>query len=111
PVAAGQLGRLLDELRTGPLKARIQAADALVGMGELAEPALRQALAGKPDAQLREQLESILRQMQERGPPPQLRRDLRAVEVLERIGTAEARLVLRLVARRAPAPPPTRPGR
>ena len=68
-------------------------------MEELAAPILRAILVGQPSAELRRRVEELLRKLD--GPMLASRRlrDLRAVELLERIGTAEARQVLERTAK------------
>jgi hypothetical protein len=73
----------------------------LEGLGELAEPALRQALAGDPPLDLRQRLERLLALAAKPSPAGQLR-PLRAVEVLELIGSPAARQVVEALARGAP---------
>src|SRR5262249_25028215 len=69
---------------------------------EAHEPALRQALTGQHSPEARRRLEHILRTRREaRFSSCQLQL-LRAVEVLENIGTSEAREVLEGLAKGAP---------
>ncbi len=70
---------------------------ALAGMGPLAEPALRQALKANLSLEARRRLEPLLQYRRMYGNPATLRR-LRAIGVLERIGTAKAREVLQTLA-------------
>jgi RNA polymerase sigma factor (sigma-70 family) len=95
---AKRLARLLANLQSDRFEERRQAEAELEELGERAEPALRQALAGDPPLDLRKRLERLLDNL---GGPVhragQLR-DLRAVEVLELIGTSEARQVLQTLA-------------
>src|SRR5262249_24321843 len=79
---------------------RATAEKELLHLGDLAAPALEQALAGKPSLELRRRAELILASLKEGAVNnPALLRSLRAVEVLERIGNAEARQVLTLLAK------------
>ena len=68
--------------------------------GKAAGPALQEALAGQPSEEVQRQSKRLLANM--RGPPaktsPTLR-VLRAIEVLEHIGTPEAQAVLQSLAR------------
>jgi hypothetical protein len=59
---------------------------------DVAEPALRRALAGRPSLEVRQRLEKLLDQLAH--PSPDVLRALRAIEVLESVGTAEAKAVL-----------------
>jgi len=68
--------------------------------GLLAAPAVRQAMAGAPLAEVRKRLEELLPKV--RGlRPGEVLRGLRAVEVLEHIASAEAQKVLEMVANEA----------
>jgi WD40 repeat protein len=70
--------------------------------GTQVEPALRQTLADKPALEVRRRIEDLLRNRL-RTPSAQTLRILRAVAILERIGSAEARQVLQSLARGASA--------
>jgi WD40 repeat protein len=102
PVAApapAKVAELLANLDNKQLAVRQQAAGELEQLGELIEPALRQALADQPSLERQKRLE----QLQERlvsgtALAVEQLQGLRAVEVLERVGTAEAQDVLRLLA-------------
>jgi WD40 repeat protein len=105
PAAApepSRLARLIADLESGSFERRRQARAELQGLGELAEPALRRALLEGPPLGVRQRLERLLK-LHGQAPPPAKRRELRAVEVLEMIGGAEARRVLRNLAEGAPS--------
>jgi WD40 repeat protein len=91
-----RLVRLLANLQSDRFELRRQAESELAGLGELAEPALRQALAEDPPADLRQRLERLREKLS--VPTPGLLRDLRAVELLELIGSSEARQLLEVLA-------------
>jgi hypothetical protein len=78
---------------------RDRAARELEQLGERAEPALRQALAGKPSAEVRRRVQQLLERLANLS--PERLRLVRAVEALEHAGTLEARQVLRTLARGA----------
>jgi hypothetical protein len=81
---------------------RTQAARSLSEMGDLAAPLLKELLAGKPSAEQRRQAESLLKTLDEQNPTsPVVLRSLRGIEVLEVIGTPEARAVLGALAKGA----------
>jgi WD40 repeat protein len=104
PAAASEAGRmavLIAELGSDRFEVRRRAHAELHGLGELAEPALRKALADDPPLGVRQRLERLLN-VPGKAPPPARLRELRAVEVLELIGSVEARRVLRSLAEGAP---------
>lgn len=70
-------------------------------MGESAQVLLRKALANKPSAEARRRLEALLTRMPKPLPTGETLRQLRAPEVLELIGTPEARRVLQTLAQGA----------
>jgi hypothetical protein len=68
-------------------------------LGEAVAPALREVLAGEPSAETRRRAQSLLEKLAGRNHLSSDRlRSLRAIEVLEKIGTPEARQVLKTVA-------------
>ncbi len=71
----------------------------LLAAGADAADALRKALANDPSTEARRRIESLLNRLDKGGDPEHLRA-LRAIEVLERIGTPQARDVLRQLARK-----------
>jgi hypothetical protein len=106
-----QVARLLADLDSEEFRVRSQAAKELEKMGEAAEPALRQALKDKPSVEVRRRIEQLLEELEPAHPEgvsPRLLRWMRAVEVLEWIGTPAAQELLeKLVA----APPREEVGR
>jgi hypothetical protein len=100
---ARRIARLVADLDSAAFAARQRAARELEKLGELAEPALRQALDGRPSAEVRRQAERLLANLGGPVQSPEVLRGLRAVEMLEHIGTAEARRELERLAREAPA--------
>ena len=80
---------------------RERATRELEKLGELAEPALRSALNRQPSLETRQRLESLLQKLDPIRDPESLR-SLRAIEVLEHIGSAEAQTLLQQLARGAP---------
>jgi WD40 repeat protein len=91
---AERLARLLMDLHSDRFEVRRQAESDLEGLGELAEAALRQALADGPPLDLRKRLERLLENLSVPVHRAGQLRDLRAVELLELIGSAEARQML-----------------
>jgi RNA polymerase sigma factor (sigma-70 family) len=104
-----RVAQLLADLGSDDFESRRQAESELQGMGELAEPALRQALADDPPLALRKRLERLLEKQSVRA-VGQLR-ELRAVELLECIGSANARQLLQALAGGAPGARLTREAR
>ncbi|HJZ56606.1 MAG TPA: sigma-70 family RNA polymerase sigma factor [Gemmataceae bacterium] len=73
----------------------------LAALGEDIEPELRRALAGEPSAEVARRIERLLSAALD-TPPPERRRELRAVWALELMGTPGARQVLDGLARGDP---------
>jgi uncharacterized membrane protein YphA (DoxX/SURF4 family) len=101
PADPRRVARLIAGLDSEEFTSRESAARELEGLGELAEPALRKALAGRPTLEVRRRVERLLDRLVV-PPSGDALRALRAVEVLEMVGTEEARRVLREAARGAP---------
>ena len=97
PVAAvdpKRVDTLLADLDSEQFSVRDAAARELKGMGEQIEPTLRRVLESKPSLEVRNRIQTIQDAL--RGVPPHhTLRTLRAIWVLERIGTPEARDLLR----------------
>jgi RNA polymerase sigma factor (sigma-70 family) len=110
PPDARRIARLVSELDHDRFEVREKAAEALRGLGDVAEPELRRVLAGKPSAEVRRRAAALLEQLQPAGSTEQLGR-LRAIEVLEHIGTPETRRLLERLARGAPEARLTREAR
>ena len=77
---------------------RDEAEAGLQRFADLAAPALRQALKEKPNAEVRRRLARLVEQLDQGRTPEQLR-SLRAIELLERNGSLEARRVLEELAK------------
>jgi hypothetical protein len=97
-----RLRRLLADLDSNTFAVREKAEAALAELGDLAEPALRQALGDKPTLELRRRVEKLLERLQGPVTRPEVLRGLRAVAVLEGIGTPAARRLLEELAAGAP---------
>ncbi|HEY7312524.1 MAG TPA: sigma-70 family RNA polymerase sigma factor [Gemmataceae bacterium] len=102
-----QLHRLISDLDSGKFAVREAASRELEQRGAEAEPALRRALADRPSLETRRRLEPLLTAAHMLRSPEAIAQ-VRAVQVLERIGTAEARQVLEKLATGAPAARQTR---
>jgi WD40 repeat protein len=101
PADPKRVARLIADLDSDDFAERQQAAQELAKLHELAAPALRRALDGKGTLELRRRVEQLLDASMKEVPPEQLG-PLRAVEVLEHAGTAEARRLLQVLAKGAP---------
>jgi hypothetical protein len=88
-----RLQALIARLDDQNFSQREAAARDLETLGELAASALRDAFKASTLEQ-RRRIEHLLARLEVPAPIPQYLRELRAIEVLERIGSAEARQVL-----------------
>jgi WD40 repeat protein len=95
--------RLLADLNSDTFAVRQSAAKELFALGQRIEPALRQALKGTPTEEMRRRIQILLDRFFRELPSGESLRSLRAVDVLERIATVDARQVLEELARGAPA--------
>jgi RNA polymerase sigma factor (sigma-70 family) len=98
---ARRVARLLMELDSEEFAARDRAARALEKIGEVALPALRQVLAGKPSLEMRRRVELLVDKVE--ALDGERLRAIRAVEALERIASHEAQKVLQGLAQGATA--------
>src|SRR5262249_5047278 len=95
PVDTERINRLIKSLDDDGLEVREKATAELKKFGEQAEAALRKALAAGPSAEVRLRLESLLEKLGDPSSSAQRLHALRAVEVLDFIGTPEAQEVLK----------------
>jgi hypothetical protein len=95
---AQRVARLVRDLGSESFTEREQASADLEGLGEEAVEALREALGEKPSLEVRRRAEELLDRLKGKGPSRERLRVLRAVQVLEWIGTPEARRALEAVA-------------
>jgi WD40 repeat protein len=99
---AGQVERLVADLDSDRYAVREKARQELRQFGEQAVPALRQALEGRPSAEVARQAKELLTELTGPVTDPERLRQVRAVEVLERLGTPAARAVLEALAKGGP---------
>jgi RNA polymerase sigma factor (sigma-70 family) len=101
-VEAPRLTALLRELDSEDFQTRSRATAELERLGERAEPAVRKALGGRPALETRRRLEGLMEKI--RGPirDPSTLQAIRAVQVLEQVGTPDAQKVLEALARGVP---------
>lgn len=101
PVAAvdgRRLEALVKDLDSARFEVRDRATKDLAEIGAAAEWPLRQAIAANPSLEVRRRAEQLLQRLD----GPEKLRQARAVEVLERIGNADARKLLETLANGAP---------
>jgi hypothetical protein len=100
PADPQRVRQLIADLDSDEFARREASSHELEALGDKVRPALRRALEGKPNLEQRKRLEALLaapRTIRQ----PELLRQVRAVQVLEMIGSEEARHVLRSVAKGA----------
>jgi hypothetical protein len=90
-----QLARLIADLDSDRFKVRSRASAELHRLGEQAEPALRKVLASQPSAEVRRRVQTLLDES--RTVSDEELHVLRALEVLEQIGTPGSRHVLEVL--------------
>src|SRR5262249_56085983 len=88
---AARIARLLADLDSEEFARRQQAERELSQLDELVEPELRKAAAESTSPEVRRRAEALLSRLDASPPPPATIQTLRAIEVLERLGTKEAR--------------------
>ncbi len=101
-VQTEQIARWVRDLDNDAFAERERASAALAELGEEAAEALRAVLEGKPSLEVRRRAEALLNRLKDKGPSPERLRGLRAVQVLEWIGTPAARRALEAVAAGVP---------
>jgi WD40 repeat protein len=89
-----EIERSIHELDAEEFDAREQAAASLQKRNDLAEPALRRALAAAPSAEAKRRIRELLDRFDSAASALEGARAVRLVEVLEEIGSAEARELL-----------------
>jgi hypothetical protein len=90
--------QLIDDLDSDHFETRQSATAELEQLDTLAQEQLRKALGSSPSPEARRRLEGLLQKLEETVPSAEVRRSLRAVELLERLGTPDARQVLTALA-------------
>jgi WD40 repeat protein len=97
-VAAGRISRLIADLDDDDFDVRARATAALHELGDVTEPALRKAVRESASEEVRRRAEDLLSKVAPPVPPAEQLRLLRALAVLEEVGTAEARRLLQSLA-------------
>jgi HEAT repeat protein len=97
-----RLAQWLADLSHDHYPVRTRAMQALAQLGEMAEPALKDALKRNPQYEARRRMERLLQQLAGPVTAPERLQLLRGVELLERIGTREAQRLLTELAKGTP---------
>jgi RNA polymerase sigma factor (sigma-70 family) len=108
PMDAAIVRQLLADLGSDTFAVRQRASQELKARGEMVEMPIRQFLAGKPSPEARKRADQLLDAILRAPASPERLRQLRAIEVLEKIGSEGAREVLRQLAKGPPEAPLTR---
>ncbi|MGH7226177.1 MAG: WD40 repeat domain-containing protein, partial [Gemmataceae bacterium] len=105
PVDVRAIAHFVADLDSDQFATREKATEQLEKLGELAEPALRDALRGKPPLETRQRIDRLLENLaaQRDNPSPERLRMLRVLEALEYMDTPAARRALEELAKGAPA--------
>jgi hypothetical protein len=98
---------LLADLDSNAFETRETASRELTRLGERAETAMRRALKNRPSLEARRRIEDLLNKLEPRSPTRETLQALRAIEVLEHIGTLAARRCLEALAKGAMDAPQT----
>jgi WD40 repeat protein len=108
PAPGRRLSRALEDLDSDDFEVREKASDELAEMGEAIRPALQRAAEKSPSAEVRQRAAFLLNRLGGRAFVAEGLRRSRAVEALERMGTPEARDLLKELAGGADGAPLTR---
>jgi hypothetical protein len=103
--------RLLTDLDSEAFTTREKAEQELESFGEAVVPDLNKALGNTDSQEVSRRVKKLLEAIAQKPITQDRVRELRAVEVLEQIGTAEARLVLEILAEGIPTSQLTREAR
>jgi hypothetical protein len=98
PAEPQRVARLIADLDNERFATREEASRELEALGESVGPALHKAVGGRPSPEMRQRAEELLGKLDQPTASPERLRVLRAIEVLEHVGTAEARRILERVA-------------
>jgi RNA polymerase sigma factor (sigma-70 family) len=90
--------RWIVELDDNQFAVREQAKEKLEELGEQAAPAVRKALADNPSLEVRQRLEQLLNRVDQERIPAGLLRGIRAIEILEYLGTPDTAKLLEMLA-------------
>ena len=93
-----RIKELIKKLGDDSFDVREKASKELARFGPSIRPVLLEALKADPGAETRRRLEELLAGLADRSTPPEMVRPVRALEVLETLGSREARQLLRALA-------------
>jgi RNA polymerase sigma factor (sigma-70 family) len=108
PLDAAKIRRLFTDLSNESFAVRRRALQELQALGGMAELPLRRFLASDPSLEARTRAEQILSAIMRAPLSSERLKQLRAVEVLEKIGSGEARAIIQRLSKGAPEAPLTR---
>jgi hypothetical protein len=101
PVDQKRLGQRIADLDAGAFETRATASRELIRLGERAEVALRRELTNRPTLEVRRRIDDILSKLEPGPLPPERLQTLRAIEVLEHVGTPAMRRCLEALSKGA----------
>jgi hypothetical protein len=93
-----QFARWIADLEDDDFEVRQSASEELAKVGSAAEESMRRAMAANPPPETKRRLEALMDKLKTRVLSPEDRRASRALEILERIATPEARQLLEALA-------------
>lgn len=102
PTDTERIARLVADLESERFEVRKLASQSLERLGQLAETALRKRLADSPPLEVQQRVEQLLEKLAGPITDPDTLRAHRGLEILEHIGSAEAKALLQTLARGAP---------
>src|SRR5207244_4223788 len=97
-----RIKQLIGDLGSDSYSIRAKGFRELEKIGELTEPALREVLKGQPSVDLSRRIELLLQKIDHPHLTPVELQKLRALEVLEQIGTTRAKALLQKLGKGAP---------
>jgi WD40 repeat protein len=106
-IDAGKIDKFIADLDHDDFDRREQASEALRELGKSASAALTNAVQATHSAEKKRRLTELLDALKVKGPRPEMVRPTRALELLERIATPEAKQVLQELAKGDPDAPLT----
>jgi WD40 repeat protein len=102
PLKRELVAGLLKDLNSPAYVTREKATRALALLHDAVEPDLEKVLQDNPGLEVKRRVEGLLKKLQQPNRDPERRQALRGLEVLELVGTVDARELLRTIAAGAP---------